>query len=199
MALDSSACSALIDSSLDRLGVVRTWDELMLPVLHGVGERWRSTGRGVEVEHLLSDCVEDSLRAVTRRLSHPLNSRPVVLAALEPEEHALPLHALGAALAERRVGVRMLGAKLPTAALAEAVARTGAAAVFLWAQGGDRGGATAGEAVALPALRPEPTLLLGGGGWPAARRPPQARWLKDLATAVDAVTASVGIERPATR
>ncbi|MDQ1586016.1 MAG: MerR family transcriptional regulator, light-induced transcriptional regulator [Actinomycetota bacterium] len=197
MALDSPACTSLIAATLDRWGVVRAWDELMLPVLHGVGERWRSTGRGVEVEHLLTECVEDGLRAVSRRLTRPLNSRPVVLAAIEPEEHGLPLHALAAALAERQVGVRMLGARLPGPALVAAVARTGAVAVFLWAQGpADK---SAGPVLTLPALRPEPALLLGGGGWPPARRPPQSLWLKDLAAAVDAVTAAVGVDTPAPR
>ena len=59
----------------------------------------------------------------------------MLLAALEPEDHRLPLVALAAALTERRVAVRPLGARLPARALVDAVSRTGALAVFLWAQG----------------------------------------------------------------
>ena len=194
MALDSAACAGVIAASLGSRGVVATWDELLVPVLHGVGERWRATGAGVEVEHLLSECAEDALRGVTRNLTRPLNARPVLLAALEPEEHRIPLHALAAALAERHVSVRMLGPRLPPAALSAAVARTGAAVVFLWAQGSAR--RSRGPAVAtLPAMRPGPALLLGGPGWLGhPRLPVDAQILKDLSSAVDAVTAALGVE-----
>lgn len=201
MALDSATCSALIGASLGRRGVVPTWDELVRPVLTGVGDRWRATGTGVEVEHLLSECVEDGLRAVTRRLRHPLNSRPVLLAALEAEEHRLPLHALAAALAERQVGVRMLGARLPAAALSEAVTRTGAAAVFVWAQVAAAPGrpSRSGPLEAVPALRPAPVLLVGGPGWQHERLPPHVRRLGDLGSAVEAVSAVVGVDSPEPR
>jgi hypothetical protein len=199
MALDSAACAGVISASLARRGVLSTWDDILVPVLHGVGERWRTTGSGVEVEHLLSECVEDGLRAVTRGLTRPRNARPVLLAALEPEEHRIPLHALAAALAERHISVRMLGARLPVAALSTAVARTGAAVVFLWAQGSDRRsrGATV---TTLPTMRPGHTLLLGGPGWLGnARLPVDAQILKDLPSAVDAVTAALGVDVTAPR
>ena len=201
MALDSGACMGVITAGLSSRGVVATWDEVLVPVLHGVGERWRSSGAGVEVEHLLSECVEDGLRAVTRSLSRPRNPRPVLLAALEPEQHRLPLHALAAALAEQKISVRMLGPRVPPPALAAAVARTGAAAVFLWAQGSGPGRRPRGSSLAtLPVMRPGPALLLGGPGWWGhPRLPDSAVVLKDLASAVDAVTAAVGVERLAPR
>jgi hypothetical protein len=43
------------------------------------------------------------------------------------------LEALAAALAERGVASRMLGARVPANALRDAVARTGPAAVLIWA------------------------------------------------------------------
>ncbi len=194
MALDSAACTGVIAASLGSRGVVATWDELLVPVLYGVGERWRTTGAGVEVEHLLSECVEDALRGVTRNLARSLNARPVLLAALEPEEHRIPLHALAAALAERHVAVRMLGPRLPPAALSAAVARTGAAVVFLWAQGSGRRSRVSTVAT-LPAMRPGPALLLGGPGWLGhPRLPADAQILKDLSSAVDAVTAALGVD-----
>ena len=201
MALDSSACEAVITAGLRSRGVVDTWDELLVPVLHGVGERWRSTGAGIEVEHLLSECVEDGLRAVTRGLTKPRNARPVLLAALEPEAHGLALHALAAALAQQKVSLRMLGPRLPPPALAAAVARTGAAVVFLWSQGsGRRRGPALTGLDTLPVMRPGLTLLLGGPGWLGhPRLPVDAQVLKDLAGAVDAVTAAVGVDSSAQR
>jgi hypothetical protein len=194
MALDSAACAGVISSSLARRGVLSTWDEILVPVLHGVGERWRTTGAGVEVEHLLSECIEDGLRAVTRSLTRPRNARPVLLAALEPEQHRIPLHAMAAALAERHISVRMLGPRLPVAALSTAVARTGAAVVFLWAQGTDRSSRRATVAT-LPTMRPGHALLLGGPGWLGhPRLPADAQILKDLPSAVDAVTAALGVD-----
>lgn len=196
MALDSAACTAIITTSLSRRGVLTTWDDLVLPVLTGVGERWRATGAGVDVEHLLSECVEDCLRAVTRRLSQPLGTRAILLAALEAEEHRLPLHALAAALAERSVAVRMLGGRLPLSALADAMTRTGAAVVFLWAQGAPGSAAPrTTEIDALPALRPAAQLLLGGPGWSPKDLPAQGGLVRDLGSAVDAIVDAVGAGR----
>lgn len=183
MSLDGEACATMLAASLRRKGVVSTWNEVLLPVLAGVGERWASTGTGVEVEHLLSESAEAALRSGTRTRHAPAGVRPVVLTALEPEDHRLPLVVLSAALAERAVPVRMLGVRLPLRALADAVARTGPVAVFLWSHG-------ARGPVALPAperwatVRPRPELLLGGPGWERERWNPRATWVADLDEAV---------------
>ena len=129
-----------------------------------VGDRWRSTGAGVEVEHLLSECAEVALRSVPAPAGRAPNSRPVLLAALEPEDHRLPLVALAAALTERRVATRPLGTRLPSRALVDAVSRTGALAVFLWAQGAT-GPVRLPDGDALGVIRPRPAVLLGGPGW----------------------------------
>ncbi len=194
MALDSDACAALLRAALVRSGVVPTWTEVLVPVLIGVGDRWQSTGAGVEVEHLLSETAESVLRSVPAPRA-AVNSRPVLLAALEPEEHRLPLVALGAALAERKVGTRLLGVRLPARALGQAVTRTGALAVFLWDQGagGERSARLPDGVEALgQALRPRPVLLLGGPGWDPDREGPRAAWLPDLATAVEATVSLAG-------
>jgi len=191
MALDGDACSQLLRSSVRRSGVVPTWTDVLVPVLTGIGERWRSTGSGVEVEHLLSECAESVLRAVPAagRPSHP---RPLLLAALEPEDHRLPLVALSAALAERRVATRLLGVRLPARALADAVSRTGAFGVFLWAQGATGSGSARLPNGLLHAVRPRPAVLLGGPGWDLDGVPPATTWLADLPGAVDTVVALSG-------
>ena len=53
-------------------GLVATWDEVARPVLAAVGERWATTGRGVEIEHLLSQC----LVAVFVRVAGSRTPRP---------------------------------------------------------------------------------------------------------------------------
>ncbi len=196
MSLDSDACTALLRTSLAQSGVVGTWNDVLLPVLAGVGDRWRSTGAGVEVEHLLSECAEAALRGVTDPAGPARNARPVLLAALEPEDHRLPLVALAAALAERRIATRPLGARLPARALVDAVTRTGALAVFLWSQGAAGPGRLPDED-ALQAVRPPPVLLLGGPGWDAERGRPGVTVCADLESAVGAVVALVSGRVPA--
>jgi hypothetical protein len=170
--------------------VVATWTDLLVPVLTGIGERWRTTGSGVEVEHLLSECAEAALRGGADPAGPARNARPVLLAALEPEDHRLPLVALGAALAERRIATRPLGARLPARALVDAVTRTGALAVFLWSQGAAGPGRLPDED-ALQAIRPPPVLLLGGPGWDAERGRPGVTVCADLESAVGAVVGLV--------
>ena len=186
MSLDADACTAMILTGIRRRGVVATWDELLVPVLAGVGDRWRSTGAGVEVEHLFTECVESALRVGVRARPARPGVRPVLLAALEPEDHRLPLVGLSAALAEAGLPARLLGPRLPPRALADAVSRTGACAVFLWSQGA-RGAATLPEHDDW-AVRPRPVLLLGGPGWAEADRwRGGASWVADLSEAVEAV------------
>jgi MerR family transcriptional regulator, light-induced transcriptional regulator len=112
----------------------------------------------------------------------------VLLAGLEPEDHRLPLVALAAALAERRVGARLLGVRLPVRALGDAVARTGALAVFLWSQGATGPGRVPGEAT-FAGIRPRPVLLLGGPGWDGHHQRPGVSVVADLEAAVAAVVA----------
>ncbi len=134
MALDAASAVAAVERSLDRVGVIATWEELVSPVLHSVGSHWEATGEGVEVEHLLAESVIEAMHAVMARLRSPVNPRPVLLASAEGEMHSLPLYALAAALAERSVSSRVLGARLPREGLAAAVRRSGPAAVFVWSQ-----------------------------------------------------------------
>jgi DNA-binding transcriptional MerR regulator len=183
MSLDGDACTAMLVASLRRRGVVPTWNEVLRPVLTGVGDRWRSTGSGVEIEHLLSESAEAALRSGTRTHQAAPGVRPVLLAALEPEDHRLPVVALAAALAERAVPVRMLGARLPVRALADAVVRTGPVAVFLWSHGAG-GPARLPTADRLGAVRPRPALVLGGPGWEGERWRPELTWVGDLDEAV---------------
>ncbi len=189
MALDSHECIRLVRQHIERHGTISTWDHLVAPVLVAVGERWRSTGDGVEVEHVLSEAVLSSLRTVAAGLRHPRNTRPVLLAAAEQEQHGLPLHVLTAALAERGVASRLLGVRVPRSALAAAVRRSGPAVVFVYAYLAVREPEQLDD---LPRLRPSPLLLLGGPGWNGVDTPPGVERVDDLTQATDRITAAVG-------
>ena len=199
MAMDAPACTEIALESIDRRGVVWTWENLLRPVLRGVGEYWESNERGVEIEHMLSEAVRAALWAVIVRLRRPMNARPVVMACMPEELHSLPLLALSAALTEARIGSRLLGARVPEEALLDTVERLGPAVVVLWSQTS----ATANRpfAEALVHHRVSPYVVLGGPGWSAgetrartqAQRPERGddrlELPADLETAVQSIQA----------
>ena len=190
MALDAPAVTAMLSEQVRRHGVIHTWEHVLCPVLIAVGERWSATGRGVEVEHMLSDCAATALRAAGLDVEERADRRPVLLAAAPEEGHILPLHALAAGLAERGLATRTLGAALPADALEAAVRRTGPAALFVWSQLPG----TADERVLanLPVMRPPTVLLVGGPGWVPERLPERIGVAVDLAHAVTLVEQSLG-------
>jgi DNA-binding transcriptional MerR regulator len=189
MALDSASIRAAVERAVAEHGVVPTWTDLLCPVLVAVGERWATTGEGVEVEHLLAETAGSALRAVGPA-PEPRNGRPVLLACAPEEQHSLPLAALAAALAERGIGARLLGGGLPLMALRAAVRRTGPAALMVWAHAA----ATADVQVldAMPVLRPPVAVLAGGVGWVGRRLPARVTYVPDLAAAVGLVTRAIG-------
>jgi len=194
LAMDSVAAQRLVEVSIASKGLVATWDEVARPVLAAIGERWATTGRGVEVEHLLSQCLvavfTARIAAVSAKPAEaPYPLRPVLLAAMPTELHVVPLSVLAAVLAERGVGCRSLGAALPADALATAVRRTAPAAVVLWSQLPS----TADPAVVadLPVTRPRYRTFVAGPGWAGTALPPGVGLLGSLVDAGDRIGATV--------
>ncbi|MFI5067784.1 MAG: B12-binding domain-containing protein, partial [Streptosporangiales bacterium] len=190
LALDDTLMGEIIQAALDRDGVIRTWEDLLVPVLTGIGARYEHSGECVEAEHLLSAVILAALAGIRPAQPGRPDHRAVLLACAPGEQHSLPLYALAAALAERGVGARVLGADLPYRSLAAAVRRTGPAAVFLWSQV-----PASGNARALPDLRPRrpgARLVLGGAGWPRTALPEGARLVETLPGAVAEVLAALG-------
>jgi hypothetical protein len=190
LALDEKRVSETIRATLAQDGSVRTWEELVVPVLSGVGSRFEQTGTCVEAEHLLSVAVIGAFSRRTADLPGRVQHRAVLLASAEGEQHNLPLYALAAALAEQGVDSRVLGSDLPYFALAAAVRRTGPGVVFLWSQA-----PATGDPLALPDLsprRPGARLILGGPGWDTGRLPAGARHVSSLPEALSEVVAALG-------
>ena len=99
--MDGERLTYEVARSLDRSGAVEAWTSRLMPLLVDVGDQWERTGACVEIEHLASDAVAGGLRYHTRRSVERFkpneSERPVVLACLEREDHALPLLAVAAA------------------------------------------------------------------------------------------------------
>jgi hypothetical protein len=180
--------SRLLEEAIGRHGVQQTWSGMAMPVLRAIGERWSATGEGIDVEHAFSESLIGVLYTVTRRLDVHERAPGVLLGCAEGDHHSVPLHVLGAALAERRVASRLLGIGLPGAALASAVRRTRPALVYVNAQ---MPGADPGPLVELPRQRPAPRVLVGGTGWDGVTLPPSTRQVLSLAEAVEETVQAV--------
>lgn len=164
--LDLDGAEDTILRSLRERGVVRSWDEMLRPVLVAAGRRWADTGEGIEVEHLVSEAALGALRRRRAELPRPAGGRPVLLASAPDDQHTLTLHALALGLAERGRPAQVLGAQVPVATLATVARRTRPSAVFVSCTvPGAVDPAT--FAAALPRTRPATPVVVGGAGWPA--------------------------------
>lgn len=165
--IDSGFVEALIRREILSGGIIKTWNEILVPALVIIGRRWEETGSGIDVEHLFSEIVKRIMRDCANEIESPRNPKPVLLASIGEEHHCLAIHALAAALAEENIATHFLGARTPVEALADMVRKTHPPVVFLWAQLTKNADYSAMSA--LPALRPAPRVILGGPGWQADR------------------------------
>jgi DNA-binding transcriptional MerR regulator len=193
MAMDTVATQQLIADSIDALGVVTVWDDVLRPVLTALASRWEQSGECVEVEHLVHECALTALIGATPVVSAPRNPRPVLLCCAPDEQHSLPLYVLRAALAQAGIGTQMLGAALPTPALAAAVRRTGPAAVAVWAQLPRH--AQAAVFTEVPRTRQRVRLFACGPGWFTTELPDRVDRLDDLDDALHRIEGVVAAPR----
>ncbi|WP_461022920.1 MerR family transcriptional regulator [Thalassiella azotivora] len=184
--LDAVRLRSRLRDVVESRGVVPLWDELAVPALAALGAHWAATGQGTEIEHALSQGVLEVLHAVTVTADEPL-SGTALLACAEDDHHALPVQALAAALAERRVAVQVLGARLPHDALVAAVTRLGPKIVVLHASQP----VPERQRARLSEVEDRTRLLLGGPSWDDVEVPDGAVRATSLTAAVDQVRLAV--------
>jgi methanogenic corrinoid protein MtbC1 len=189
-ALDAEAVRGLLNESVTAMGAQATWDAVVRPVLGAVAQRWADTGTGIEIEHLLSDCVTAVFSALAASMPPPATARPILLAGMAGDQHRLPIVVLSATLAQRGVACRSLGADLPADALIAAIRRTAPVAVLLWSQLP----ATADPDLleSLPHARPAFRTFVAGPGWADVTLAPKIVWLSSLQEATDVMSAVAG-------
>ena len=161
--LDKKFIEAVLRKDLAQYGVEQSWSEVIVPLLLIVGNEWEVSGDGIEVEHLLTEVLKGILREHVEDIRKPVNAHPVLLASVGDELHSLALHALAAALAERKIETYFLGARTPLEALSAMITRSAPPAVFLWAQLSKNADPKFFNDI--PAIRPMPRMVLGGPGW----------------------------------
>jgi len=161
--LDKNFVETLLRKDISENGVIASWTEVIVPLLFLVGDEWAATGTGIEVEHMLSEIIKRLLREGVAEIKDPVNAQPVLLASVGEELHCLALHALAAALAEKRIESFFLGARTPLEAISGMVKRSAPPAVFLWAQLEQNSDPKFFKD--LPVVRPAPRVIVGGPGW----------------------------------
>ncbi|WP_141585496.1 MerR family transcriptional regulator [Actinomadura sp. WMMA1423] len=195
MELDELAMTGILESALRHEGVIAAWEQVIAPVLVDLGSKHATTGRYIEVEHLLSAAVSRCLLAVTSPQAQFSTGRirsPVILACAPNEQHVLPLLVLAAALAETGAARLMLGARVPPPALAAAVKRSGAHSAFVWSQTSETGDPS--WLTDLAAQHPALQTVVGGPGWDRDRLPPEVPFASSVSTAVGALLAAASRE-----
>jgi DNA-binding transcriptional MerR regulator len=161
--LDKNFVETILRKDIADNGVISSWTEVIVPLLFLVGDEWAATGTGIEVEHMLSEVIKRLLRKGVAEIKEPVNTQPVLLASVGEELHCLALHALAAALAEKRIETFFLGARTPLEAISGMVKRAAPPAVFLWAQLEQNSDPKFFNE--LPVVRPAPRVIVGGPGW----------------------------------
>ncbi len=184
--LDKNFVETLLRKDIAENGVIASWTEVIVPLLFLVGDEWAATGTGIEVEHMLSEIIKRLLREGVAEIKEPINAQPVLLASVGEELHCLAIHALAAALAEKRIETFFLGARTPLEAISGMVKRAAPPAVFLWAQLEQNSDPKFFND--LPVVRPAPRVIVGGPGW-------DRETCADVVVAQDLTHACAEIER----
>jgi hypothetical protein len=125
----------------------------------------------------------------TDQLIAPVNMRPVLLASAQDDLHTIPQYVAAAALAERRIGSRVLGARVPYTSIISATKRLAPAAVLIWGQVPIK--SLPLELADLANARPTPLLLVAGPGWPD-HLPQGFKRAGDLTSTITAISNAVG-------
>ncbi|MFD5893032.1 MerR family transcriptional regulator [Streptomyces sp. NPDC060366] len=200
--LDAPVMEELLTSFVQEYGLVRAWENVMMPTLRAVGRKWASAGdKYVEVEHLLSWHISSALRRVPAAPPLRTDVGPVMLACVPGEQHTLPIEALTAALAELGLPTRMFGAAVPVTALVDAARRIGPRAVVLWSQSRSTASRPLAQHIAagswgVKGARAGPEVVLAGPGWAGPPLPGLAR-VHGLREAIVTLAAHYGAERAA--
>lgn len=126
---DRDALVAQLRRDATVLGMARFLRERVTPLLEAIGEEWSRGGIEIRHEHFFSEVLEDELRMMRAPLQVAAIGRPVVLASLPNEIHALGLQVAGLAITAAGRTVRVLGPHLPAEEIVFAAETLSAAAV----------------------------------------------------------------------
>ena len=194
LAGDQVAAEIAIRESMDaRLSRGQIDDEIITPALWLVGELWEKGELSVADEHLATEITLRvlALQREAQRTSRERGGHRVVLAAPRGELHVVALRMADNLLRDAGYEVAMLGADVPTDALAAFASRHKPGAVCLSATMPVRVDEVLGLARIVHTQWPAAAFVVGGAGF-TTRIPPGAgievcRRVTEVVEAVDAV------------
>jgi MerR family transcriptional regulator, light-induced transcriptional regulator len=175
-AFDDARAHRAFDRLLAQLSVESVLDDVVLPFLRDLGERWERGEASVAQEHFASQFLRGRLLGLARGWDRGVGPR-AVLACVPGEQHDLPLIVFGIALREHGWRITFLGADTPIETLANAAKALNAAAVVVSATQPERLEASAKALSA--AARGLPLWVGGAGATPALAKRAGARLLEN--------------------
>ena len=156
---DEDGVNGALDRLLAAFSVETVLQQVLLPYLHVLGDRWSSGEASVAQEHFASALIRGRLLGLARGWGN--GSGPSVVLACPPgEEHDLGLIMFGIALARRGWRVTYLGQDTPFDTIRQTAAAVDASVVVLAVAEGTSAGTHADE---LRALARDVHVAIGGG------------------------------------
>ena len=111
-AFDEPAAQAVLDRLLIAFGLRQALQDVILPFLHRLGERWAASEVSVAQEHFASNVIGGRLRSLAQGWGQGVG--PLAVLACPPgERHELGLMSFGLVLRERGWRIAYLGADTP--------------------------------------------------------------------------------------
>lgn len=134
---DESSAHSVLDALLSRLSPTAVLQQVVLPYLHELGERWADGAVNVAQEHFASNLIRSRLAGLS--FGWGAGAGPSALLACPPgERHDLPLMIFGITLSRLGWRVTYLGADTPAAELLDAADAIRPEVVVLSAVAADR-------------------------------------------------------------
>lgn len=159
-AFDASTAEGSLDTSIARIGVAFTLEDVVMPVLRDLGEGWEDDPALIAAEHFATNTLRPRLHRLltgVRSASAPT----CIAAAPEPEDHELGVLSAAAVAADLGFRVTFLGSRTPTIALERSIATLRPDVVLVGAMT-----ATAGKHLcAHPPELGDARLVVGGPGF----------------------------------
>ena len=159
-AYDGDAATAVLDTALARLGVPRTLEDVVMPVLRDLGEGWREDPALIAAEHFATNTLRPRLHRLLAG-AHRAAAPTCLAAAPEGEDHELGVLAAAAVAADAGFRVTYLGARTPRAALERSAATLRPDVVLIGAVGIDPARGFCADPPELGGA----TLVVGGPGF----------------------------------
>lgn len=128
---DAEGLRSELNRAAALLGTGGCIDDVVFPAMKQIGLWWESGHCDVEQERFTSETVRGWLDGLAARAPAPIDADPVVLACGPSDQHTIGLEALALLLRLRQRPCRVLGARVPAAALVTAARANNAPAVVV--------------------------------------------------------------------